>query len=55
VEAYVIDESKKINVRVNVRLKKVAELFSNGSFKEPLLNTTFNNGSLPRTVVKGCV
>jgi hypothetical protein len=34
----VIGESKKINVRTNVRPKKAAEPFSNGSFKEPLPN-----------------
>jgi hypothetical protein len=51
--------SKKINVRANIRPKKAAEPFSNGSlkatFKEPLLNATFNNGSRHKTVVKSCV
>jgi hypothetical protein len=51
----IIGGSKKVNVRVNIRSKKVAELFSNGSFKEPLLNATFNNDSRQRIVVKGCV
>jgi hypothetical protein len=35
VGANVISWSKKINVRANVRPKKAAESFSNGSFKEP--------------------
>jgi hypothetical protein len=52
---WAIRGSKKTNVRVNVRPKKTVEPFSNGSFKEPLLNATFNNGSRQRTVVKGCI
>jgi hypothetical protein len=55
VKANVIGGSKKANVRVNVRPKKAAEPFSNGSLKEPLLNAIFNNGSRHKTVVKGCV
>jgi hypothetical protein len=51
VRANVIGESKKINVK----LKKAAEPFSNSSLKESLLNTIFNNGSRHRTVVKGYV
>jgi hypothetical protein len=35
--------------------KKTVEPFSNGSLKESLLNTSFNNGSMHRTVVKGSV
>jgi hypothetical protein len=41
--------------KANVRPKKIAEPFNNGSLKEPLLNTIFNNGSKHRTVVKGSV
>jgi hypothetical protein len=43
---------QKKNVRVNVRPKKIAEPFTNGSLKEPLLNTVFNNGFVSRTIVK---
>jgi hypothetical protein len=55
VGANIIGGSKKINVRVNIRSKKVAEPFNNGSLKEALLNATFNNDSRQRTVVKACV
>jgi hypothetical protein len=59
VGANVIGESKKVNVkanvRANVRSKKSPEPFSNRLLKEPLLNTSFNNGSRYRTVVKDSV
>jgi hypothetical protein len=45
VGANVIGENKKVNVRVNIKPKKIAEPFSNGFFKELLLNAIFNNGS----------
>jgi hypothetical protein len=51
VRANIIGGSKKINVR----LKKSTELFSNGFLKEPLLNTPFNNSFRHRTVVKDSV
>jgi hypothetical protein len=41
--------------KVNVRPKKVAEPFSNGSLKKILLNTPFNNGSKHRTIIKDSV
>jgi hypothetical protein len=50
VKANIIGGSKKAHVRP----KKTAEPFSNGSL-ESLLNTTFNNSSRHKTVVKGCV
>jgi hypothetical protein len=55
VRANIIDESKKVNVRANVRPKKIEEPFSNGSLKESLQNTTFNNGSMYIIIVKNSV
>jgi hypothetical protein len=52
---WAIRGSKKANIRANVKPKKAAEPFSNGSFKEPLLNIIFNNDSRHKTVIKGCV
>jgi hypothetical protein len=51
VGANIIGWSKKANVRP----KKTAEPCSNGSLKEPLLNTPFNNGSKYRTIIKSSV
>jgi hypothetical protein len=53
VGANVIGGSKKINVRVNIRLKKTAESFNNDSFNEPLLNATFNNDSFKELFLNG--
>jgi hypothetical protein len=50
--ANVIDGSKKINVRANIRPKKVAKLFSNGC-PEPLSKVVFNNGSLKEPLLNG--
>jgi hypothetical protein len=55
VEANIIGGSKKINVRVNVRPKKIVEPFSNDYLKEPLLNAIFNNDFRHKTIVKCCV
>jgi hypothetical protein len=51
----VIGGSKKINVRANIIPKKIAEPFSNSSLKEPLLNTSFNNDSRHKFIVKDSV
>jgi hypothetical protein len=51
VGANIIGESKKTNAIP----KKIVEPFSNGSFKKPLLNVTFNNDFRHITVVKGYV
>jgi hypothetical protein len=48
VGANVIGWSKKINVTVNVRLKKATKLFKNGSLK-----TMFNNGSFKELLLNG--
>jgi hypothetical protein len=49
--ANIIGGSKKINIIP----QKIAKSFSNGFLKEPLLNTTFNNGFRHRIIVKGYV
>jgi hypothetical protein len=51
VRVNVISENEKINIRS----KKIAEPFSNGSLNELLLNTSFNNYSRHRTIVKDSV
>jgi hypothetical protein len=41
--------------KINVLPKKATELFSNGFFKEPLLNAPFNNGSKDKIIIKGSI
>jgi hypothetical protein len=48
VGANIIGWSKKINVKVNVKLKKATKLFRNGSLK-----TVFNNGSFKELLLNG--
>jgi hypothetical protein len=47
--------AKKRNVRANIRPKKAAVPFSNGSLNELLLNAPFNNGSKHKIIVKNSV
>jgi hypothetical protein len=51
----IIGESKKVNVKVNVIVKKITNLFNNDFFKKLLLNTPFNNGFRHRIVIKSSV
>jgi hypothetical protein len=42
----------KVNVRANIKQKKITQPFGNNFLNEPLLNTPFNNGSRHKIIVK---